>query len=116
VLGLIDARHQERRHTREFSGVRARPIAAVPARAQAGPAPTNFIRAVICWVFFTSGLRRRKSEKCGHRYSLSAHPHFAAAALGSSESFLERIDGGLDLALDGARQRLLRPIFFRIEG
>jgi len=33
-------------------------------------AATNFIARVICWVFFTERMRRRKIEKCGHRYSL----------------------------------------------
>ena len=56
----------ERKHAQQVPWrTAAQPSAASCARRKRA-AETNFIARVICCVFFTERMRRRKSSKCGH--------------------------------------------------
>src|SRR6266853_1003765 len=55
-------------------------------------------------------------EKCGHRYSLSAHPHFAAAATAAANRSLNASTAVLTSPLMASSRDFFVAIFFRIEG
>src|SRR5216684_3339254 len=69
-------------------------------------AATNFIARVICWVFFTERMRRRKSRSVGIG---SRQARFLVRARGRSrgKALLEGIHSRLDFGLDAVVQGLL---------
>src|SRR5229473_2186527 len=70
-------------------------------------AATNFIARVICWVFFTERMRRRKSRSVG-MVKVQRAPLILGRSHGGGKAFLERIDGSLYFRLDAIVESLFR--------
>src|SRR5260370_15299094 len=75
-------------------------------------AETNFIARVICWVFFTERMRRRKSRSVGIVLRQAA-VLILCRGHGSRKALLERIQSGLDFGLNAVVQGFLRRDVFQ---
>src|SRR5438445_4964503 len=68
---------------------------------------TNFIARVICWVFFTERMRRRKSRSVGIVLRRAALL-IPCRGYGSRKALLERIQSSLDFGFNAVVQGFLR--------
>src|SRR5215472_18420589 len=95
------------RSTRASSRAYGRAASAASCARRSRAAATNFIARVICCVFFTERMRRRKSRSVG---IVVRQPESLAcrSSRGHGEALLERLDGGLDFRLDAIVECLLR--------
>src|SRR5439155_4934616 len=85
---------ERRRRDSSFAYGRAASAASWARRSRA--AATNFIARVICWVFFTERMRRRKSRSVAMGRLLRRR----------CEAFLEGVHSLLDFSLDRIVERL----------
>src|SRR5713101_9771339 len=79
------------RNTRASSFAYGRAASAASCARRSRAAATNFIARVICWVFFTERMRRRKSRREGMGLLLRRR----------REALLESVKSLLDFGLDG---------------
>src|SRR6266850_143252 len=115
VLGLIDARHDRTQHARELSGVRARRDRRFLRAAQPGRGDELHRASDLLGVLHRADAAS-EIEKRGHRYSLSAHPHFTAAATAVAKRSLKASTAVLISPLMASSRAFFAAIFFRIEG
>src|SRR5215469_13376670 len=89
--------------TNSFAYGRAARAASCARRNRA--AATNFMARVICWVFFTERMRRRKSRSVG--IPVRQSKSLICGSRRRREALLKRIDGLLDFRLEGVVEGLL---------
>src|SRR5205807_9802869 len=95
------------RSTRTSSLAYGRAAKAASCARRKRAAATNFMARVICWVFFTERMRRRKSRSVGMALRQS-RSLIGGRRRRYREAFLEGIDGFLDFRIDAVIERLLR--------
>src|SRR5215469_6509537 len=105
------------RSTRASSFAYGRAASAASCALRSRAADTNFIARVICWVFFTERMRRRKSSKVGifFRYRMISFS-VRRRRYRRHEAVLECVDSGLDVGFNGVIQRLFRRHLFQHGG
>src|SRR6516162_2674663 len=96
------------RSTRASSFAYGRAASAASCALRSRAADTNFIACVICCVFFTERMRRRKSSKVGIFFRYRMISFSVRRRYRRHKAVLECVDRGLDVGFNGVIQHLLR--------
>src|SRR2546422_9198717 len=112
MLRLSDARHDRTQHPRQFLGVWTRRNGRFLRAAQPGRGDELHRASDLLGVLHRADAAP-EIEKRGHRYSLSAHPHFAAAATAVAKRSLKASTAVLISPFMASSRAFLASIFFR---